>query len=64
MRASNENKVQTFLKSKDPRFLNACRAVDRPYGKPGEGIPPTRRQASKWLMRKGIAYRTDMELPF
>ena len=48
-------------------FVKACKAVPPPYGKKqiydddaniiGGGIVPTKRQASKWLMKKGAAYK-------
>ena len=56
MRAINENKVKKFLKDGNAIFLKACADVPKPYGKPG--IPATKRQASRWLMKKGIAYKT------
>ncbi len=37
-----------FMKNPSKAFLNACNKV---------GIPPTRRQASKWSMQKGLAYK-------
>jgi hypothetical protein len=48
MRAANENKVVNFLKSSDPKFLNSCAAAK---------VDPSHRQASKWLMKKGKAYK-------
>jgi len=50
------------LKNPTSAFIRACKAVPPPWGKPGgtvveKGITPTRRQASKWLNKKGIAYR-------
>ena len=48
MKAADENKVRDFLKSEDPKFLMACVKA---------GIPPTRRQASKWLSKRGLAYK-------
>lgn len=48
MRAGKENVVRDFLKSENPTFVKACAAVK---------IPVTRRQASKWLMKKGKAYK-------
>jgi hypothetical protein len=50
--------VVNFLKSGNTEFEKACLKVQPPWGKVGEGIPPTRRQASKWLRKKGIAYKT------
>ncbi len=35
----------------DHIFRNACQAVGE------EGILPTKRQASKWRMKRGIAYK-------
>lgn len=48
MKAADENKVRNFLKVKDPIFLAACEKAK---------IPPTRRQASKWLSARGLAYK-------
>lgn len=48
MRTENEAKVVNFLKAKDAQFLQACERVR---------IPPTRRQASKWLNKRGLAYK-------
>jgi hypothetical protein len=49
MRVENESKVVNFLKSSDPKFLEACSAAK---------VESSKRQASKWLMKKGIAYKT------
>jgi hypothetical protein len=48
MNAEKENLVMEFFKSKDARFTAACEKA---------GIPETRRQASKWLMKKGKAFK-------
>ena len=48
MRDKDENKVARFLKSEDLVFRAACFEAD---------IQPTKRQASKWLMKKGKAYK-------
>jgi len=56
MRTENENRATKFLKDSNAIFLKACADVPKPYGKPG--IPATRRQASRWLMQRGIAYKT------
>jgi len=49
MRAKDENKVVNFMKSEDPIFREACFAA---------GFDKiTKRQASKWLMKKGKAYK-------
>ena len=52
--------VAAFLKSElasnTSLFVTACAAVQLP-GKKAKGIPPTKRQASKWLHRKGLAYK-------
>jgi len=48
MKTADENKVRNFLKDGDAMFLRACEKV---------GIPPTRRQASKWLAKRGKAYK-------
>jgi len=47
MKTEDANKVTNFLKSQDPKFIKACG---------DSGIEPTKRQASKWLMKKGKAY--------
>jgi hypothetical protein len=52
MRAEQSNRVVVFFKSNDTKFLNACLTA---------GIPATKRQASKWLNHKGIAYKTAKE---
>jgi len=64
MRTENENKAANFLKSKNEYFINACSNAEF-FGKSGKkekGIPETKRQASKWLMGKGIAYKTHKGL--
>lgn len=48
MRKSNEGHVVEFYKSNNPGFIAACEKV---------GIVPTKRQASKWLSGKGLAYK-------
>jgi len=48
MRPVNENKVYNFWIKNDKNFLEACRAAT---------VEPTRRQASKWLNKKGRAYK-------
>jgi len=50
-----DNKIVNFLKDGNSVFEKACNEIPKPYGKPG--IPPTKRQASRWLMKKGIAYK-------
>jgi hypothetical protein len=57
MKAANENKVATFLKDGHVEFIKACADVMLP-GNRVPGIPATKRQASRWLMGKGIAYKT------
>ena len=57
MKATNENKITTFLKDGHPKFIKACAEVKLPGAK-SPGIPVTKRQASRWLMGKGIAYKT------
>jgi hypothetical protein len=47
-RTTREGCVLKFFKSEDPKFLRACTEA---------GIPPTRRQASKWLAGKGAAWK-------
>jgi len=54
--------VTRSFEEKSPLFIAACKTVPPPWGKKGEtlitsGIPPTKRQASKWLRGKGIAYK-------
>lgn len=44
----NEGKVVKFLKSKSVEFLAACSKVK---------VEPCKRQASKWLMKKGKAWK-------
>lgn len=52
MKATGENKVRDFLKgaldNAESPFIKACEKA---------GIPPTRRQASKWLSKRGLAYK-------
>jgi hypothetical protein len=48
MRKILESRVVNFLKDADPKFLKACEMA---------GIPPTRRQASKWLSGLGKAWK-------
>lgn len=50
MRKEDEGKVVKFFREGHPDFLGAC-------GK--AGIKPTRRQASKWLMKKGKAFKEE-----
>ena len=52
MRTEQENRVVVFFRSNDTKFMNACLAAN---------IPATKRQASKWLNHKGIAYKTAEE---
>lgn len=44
---------------KDQTFQAACEAV--PWGKDKEGnpktLPPSKRQASKWRLKRGLAYK-------
>lgn len=40
-------KVAKFFNAKDEKFLKACESVN---------LKPTKRQASKWLNRKGLAW--------
>lgn len=49
MRKELEGRVVDFLKSLDQKFLTACEKVN---------IKPSRRQASKWLNKKGKAWNT------
>jgi hypothetical protein len=48
MRQKNEGTVAAFYKNNDPLFIRACEDA---------GIPPTKRQASKWLAKKGLAWK-------
>lgn len=48
MRKEKENKINDFIKSYNPKFVQACEKV---------GLPPTKRQASKWLSGKGKAWK-------
>jgi len=58
MKLSLEYNVKRYLDGPSLIFRKACSAVPPPWASLKEGgIPPTRRQASKWLMRKGIAYK-------
>ena len=47
MRPEDEGKIAKFFKSNDPKFTAACDKA---------GVKTTKRQASKWLMKKGKAY--------
>ena len=60
MKTANANKVTTFLKDGHPEFIKACADAEifNKDGKKQKGIPATKRQASRWLMQKGIAYKT------
>lgn len=49
MREGKEGIVVKFFKSEDVKFLKACEVAN---------IKPTRRQAAKWLKKKGLAYKT------
>jgi hypothetical protein len=48
MRPADEEKVVKYFKEQQPTFLAACEKA---------GLKPTRRQASKWLMKKGKAFK-------
>ena len=48
MREINENKIVKFLKDGNALFERACIEA---------AVKPSHRQASKWLMKKGIAYK-------
>jgi hypothetical protein len=48
MRQKNEGTVAAFYKNNDPLFIAMCEKA---------GIEPTRRQASKWLAKKGLAWK-------
>ncbi len=47
MRKDLEDRVVNFLKSQNKEFINACTVLS---------INPSRRQASKWINQKGIAW--------
>jgi hypothetical protein len=49
MRPESENLVRKFFESNDPSFIAACETVK---------IKATRRQTSKWLRGKGLAYKS------
>lgn len=49
---ANYGEVRAFLSSKNELFEKACIKAR---------IPVTRRQAAKWLMKKGLAYKTMKE---
>ena len=42
-------RVVRFIKSNDQKFLESCKLA---------GVEPTRRQASKWMKRKGKAWKS------
>jgi hypothetical protein len=46
--AERDWKVKKFFESDNQHFIAACEAVK---------LPPTKRQASKWLNKKGLAYK-------
>ena len=50
MKKDVEHKINLFMKSNSPdsAFSNACMKA---------GIPVTKRQASKWLQKKGLAWK-------
>jgi len=50
MRKDDENKVVNYFREEHPDFLGACEKA---------GIKSTRRQASKWLMKKGKAFKEE-----
>ena len=52
MRTEQENRVVVFFRSNDTKFIDACVAAK---------ISVSRRQASKWLNHKGIAYKMAKE---
>ena len=49
---ANHGEVRAFQSSKNVQFEEACETAK---------IPVTRRQAAKWLMKKGLAYKTMKE---
>jgi len=58
----HEGYITRFFNEQHNLFITACKSVPPPWGKVGgdmitPGIPPTKRQASKWLRGKGIAYK-------
>lgn len=48
MRQADKEKVLKYFNEQQPAFLAACEKA---------GLKPTRRQASKWLMKKGKAFK-------
>jgi len=46
--SDNEFKVKKFFEEGQAAFIKACEVC---------GIKPSRRQAAKWLMKKGLAYK-------
>jgi hypothetical protein len=48
-RVDTYGRVVAFLKASPVAFTSACEKA---------GIPPTRRQASKWMNGKGLALQT------
>ena len=48
MRPEDEEKINKFFKVNDPVFIAACEKV---------GTKVTKRQASKWLRKKGKAFQ-------
>ena len=52
-----EGHVKRYFDQSPLIFREACLAVPPPWGKKDKGIPSTKRQASKWLRGKGIAYK-------
>ena len=48
MRPDDEEQINKFFKSEDPKFVSACEKA---------GLKATKRQASKWLMKKGKAFK-------
>lgn len=48
MRESDHLKIVNFLKQNNKEFTEVCAKV---------GLPVTKRQASKWLMKKGKTWK-------
>ena len=48
MKTEEENKVTKFMQAPSQAFIDACDKAK---------IKPTKRQASKWLMKKGAAWK-------
>jgi hypothetical protein len=56
MLKEDENKVRKFFDSQNPQFLEDCKLVE--LVNPAIVLKPSKRQASKWLRQKGLAWKT------